>query len=103
MADTLDAFMPPASERMASLTSKPFNKTVSPAKRSGNWAALTLGLRSGGVLILLLVLPLSIPVLIFGAGAVGMVDAGLSPAGTGSRSARSGVHVVVSSTTQLRG
>ena len=44
-------------------------------------AALTLGLRSGGVLILLLVLPLSIPVLIFGAGAVGMVDSGLSPAG----------------------
>jgi heme exporter protein B len=44
-------------------------------------AALTLGLRSGGVLILLLVLPLSIPVLIFGAGAVGMVDSGLSAAG----------------------
>lgn len=33
-------------------------------------AALTLGLRSGGVLISLLVLPLYIPVLIFGAGAV---------------------------------
>jgi heme exporter protein B len=44
-------------------------------------AALTLGLRSGGVLILLLVLPLCIPVLIFGAGAVSMVDAGLSPMG----------------------
>ena len=41
-------------------------------------AALTLGLRSGGVLILLLVLPLCIPVLIFGAGAVGSVDVGLS-------------------------
>lgn len=44
-------------------------------------AALTLGLRSGGVLILLLVLPLCIPVLIFGAGAVVMVDAGLSAEG----------------------
>lgn len=44
-------------------------------------AALTLGLRSGGVLILLLVLPLCIPVLIFGTGAVAMVDAGLSAQG----------------------
>ncbi len=34
-------------------------------------AALTLGLRGGGVLTSLLVLPLYIPVLIFGAGAVG--------------------------------
>lgn len=33
-------------------------------------AALTLGVRGGGVLIALLVLPLFIPVLIFGAGAV---------------------------------
>jgi heme exporter protein B len=33
-------------------------------------AALTLGLRAGGVLISLLVLPLYIPVLIFGSGAV---------------------------------
>lgn len=38
-------------------------------------AALTLGLRGGGVLLSLLVLPLYIPVLIFGAGAV---DASLS-------------------------
>jgi len=45
----------------------------------GVGAALTLGLRNGGVLILLLVLPLCIPVLIFGAGAVSAVDAGLSP------------------------
>lgn len=36
-------------------------------------AALTLGLRSGGVLTSLLVLPLYIPVLIFGAGAAGAV------------------------------
>lgn len=47
----------------------------------GVGAALTLGLRSGGVLILLLVLPLCIPVLIFGTGAVAMVDAGLSAKG----------------------
>jgi heme exporter protein B len=34
-------------------------------------AALTLGARGGGVLLSLLVLPLSVPVLIFGAGAAG--------------------------------
>ena len=42
-------------------------------------AALTLGLRSGGVLISLLILPLYVPVLIFGAGAVDASIAGLSP------------------------
>lgn len=47
----------------------------------GVGAALTLGLRSGGMLIVLLVLPLAIPVLIFGAGAVGAVSSGLSPQG----------------------
>lgn len=40
-------------------------------------AALTLGLRGGGVLVSLLVLPLYIPVLIFGAGAVEARAAGL--------------------------
>ena len=40
-------------------------------------AALTLGLRGGGVLVSLLVLPLCIPVLIFGAAAVDAVSAGL--------------------------
>ena len=40
-------------------------------------AALTLGLRGGGVLVSLLVLPLTIPVLIFGAGAVEAVNSGL--------------------------
>lgn len=47
----------------------------------GVGAALTLGLRSGGMLIVLLVLPLAMPVLIFGAGAVGAVSAGVSPEG----------------------
>lgn len=42
-------------------------------------AALTLGLRGGGVLLSLLVLPLNVPVLIFGAGAVEAVAGGLSP------------------------
>ena len=42
-------------------------------------AALTLGLRSGGALVFLLVLPLTVPTLIFGTGAVGAVDSGLSP------------------------
>ena len=41
-------------------------------------AALTLGLRGGGVLVSLLVLPLCIPVLIFGAGAVTAIDSGVS-------------------------
>lgn len=43
-------------------------------------AALTLGLRGGGVLIALLILPLYIPVLIFGAGAVDASIIGSSPA-----------------------
>jgi heme exporter protein B len=47
----------------------------------GVGAALTLGLRNGAVLILLLVLPLCIPVLIFGAGAVSAADAGLGSEG----------------------
>ena len=42
-------------------------------------AALTLGLRGGGVLIALLILPLYIPVLIFGAGAVDSSINGVSP------------------------
>lgn len=40
-------------------------------------AALTVGLRGGGALVALLVLPLYIPVLIFGAGAVEAVMTGL--------------------------
>ena len=42
-------------------------------------AALTLGLRGGGVLVSLLVLPLYTPVLIFGASAVATTAQGLSP------------------------
>jgi heme exporter protein B len=45
----------------------------------GLGAALTLGLRSGSMLLILLILPLCIPALIFGTGAVGAVEAGLSP------------------------
>lgn len=47
----------------------------------GMGAALTLGLRNSAVLILLIVLPLCIPVLIFGAGAVSAAEAGLAPHG----------------------
>ena len=43
----------------------------------GIGAALTLGLRGGGSLLALLILPLYVPVLIFGAGAVDAVRAGL--------------------------
>lgn len=44
-------------------------------------AALTLGLRGGGVLLSLLILPLYVPVLIFGAGAVEAQAAGLAASG----------------------
>jgi heme exporter protein B len=44
-------------------------------------ASLTLGLRGGGVLLALLVLPLYVPVLIMGAGSVAMVSAGLGGQG----------------------
>ncbi|MCU7958439.1 MAG: heme exporter protein CcmB [gamma proteobacterium symbiont of Bathyaustriella thionipta] len=44
-------------------------------------AALTLGIRGGGVLVSLLVLPLYIPVLIFGAGAVEATVSGLGGQG----------------------
>jgi heme exporter protein B len=44
-------------------------------------AALTLGVRGGGVLLSLLVLPLYVPVLIMGAGSVEMAAAGLAPDG----------------------
>lgn len=43
-------------------------------------AALTLGARRGSVLLPLLVLPLAIPAVIFGAAAIEAVVAGLSPA-----------------------
>ena len=45
----------------------------------GIGAALTLGARRGGVLVSLLILPLYIPVLIFGAGAIDAALTGLSP------------------------
>jgi heme exporter protein B len=48
---------------------------------AGLGAALTLGLRSGSVLLILLVLPLCIPALIFGAGAVVAVESGMSASG----------------------
>jgi len=44
-------------------------------------AALTLGLRGGGVLLALLILPLYVPVLILGAGAVDAASSGLAATG----------------------
>jgi heme exporter protein B len=41
-------------------------------------AALTLGLRGGGILLSLLILPLYIPVLVYGAGAVTVSAHGLA-------------------------
>lgn len=58
-------------------------------------AALTLGLRGGGVLVSLLVLPLYIPVLIFGAGAVEANTAGL---GAGAHMSVLGAFLLVSIT-----
>jgi heme exporter protein B len=46
----------------------------------GLGAALTLGVRSGAALLILLIVPLCVPALIFGAGAVAAIDAG-QPAG----------------------
>lgn len=47
----------------------------------GLGAALTLGLRNGGMLLIVIVLPLAVPALIFGAASVAAVDAGLSARG----------------------
>lgn len=44
-------------------------------------AALTLGVRNGGVLLILLIVPLCIPALIFGSGAVSAVETGSSARG----------------------
>ncbi|PKM21847.1 MAG: heme exporter protein CcmB [Gammaproteobacteria bacterium HGW-Gammaproteobacteria-14] len=44
-------------------------------------AALTVSLRSGGILLSLLVLPLYVPVLVFGAGVVGYAAQGLPVSG----------------------
>ena len=44
-------------------------------------AGLTVGLRRGNVLLSLIVLPLAMPLLIFGAGATDRAISGTSPAG----------------------
>jgi heme exporter protein B len=44
-------------------------------------AALTLGVRNGGVLLILLIVPLCIPALIFGSGAVSAIETGSSARG----------------------
>jgi heme exporter protein B len=44
----------------------------------GLGAALTLGVRNGSVLLILLIVPLCIPALIFGSGAVSAIDAGMA-------------------------
>jgi heme exporter protein B len=44
-------------------------------------AALTLGLRAGGALLALLILPLYVPILIFGAGTVEAMRVGLGASG----------------------
>jgi heme exporter protein B len=56
-------------------------------------AALTVGLRNAGVLVSLLVLPLCIPVLIFGAGAV---DAASTGTGAGAHLSLLGAMLVLS-------
>jgi heme exporter protein B len=56
-------------------------------------AALTVGLRNAGVLVSLLVLPLCIPVLIFGAGAV---DAAAAGTGAGAHLSLLGAMLILS-------
>jgi heme exporter protein B len=55
--------------------------TAALSQLGGIGAALTVGVRRGNVLLSLLVLPLAMPLLIFGARAVGLAADGLSPAG----------------------
>ena len=45
----------------------------------GLGAALTLGVRSANVLLILIILPLTVPAIIFGTGAVGAVESGIAP------------------------
>ena len=45
----------------------------------GLGAALTLGVRSANVLLILIILPLTVPAIIFGTGAVGAVESGMAP------------------------
>ncbi|MDA8109663.1 MAG: heme exporter protein CcmB [Betaproteobacteria bacterium] len=59
----------------------------------GVGAALTLGVRGGGVLLALLVLPLYVPVLIFGTGSVG---AALSGMGAGAQLSLLGAFLAIS-------
>lgn len=68
-------------EAIAALTSSLVLGTPILSLLGGLGAALTLGLRSGGVLVILLILPLCIPALIFGAGAVSAVESGVSAEG----------------------
>jgi heme exporter protein B len=55
-------------------------------------AALTLGVRGGGLLVALLVLPLYVPALVFGAGAV---DANLAGTGAGAHLSLLGACLVI--------
>ena len=68
-------------EGIAALTFTLLLGTPTLSLLGGLGAALTLGVRSGSVLLILLILPLCIPTLIFGAGAVSTVEAGMSAAG----------------------
>ncbi|MDR1350121.1 MAG: heme exporter protein CcmB [Zoogloeaceae bacterium] len=68
--------LPP--EALATLAFSVFIGTPALSGIGAIGAALTLGLRGGGVLLSLLVLPLYIPVLIFGAGAVDASISGMS-------------------------
>ncbi|MCW7538575.1 heme exporter protein CcmB [Aquabacterium sp. A7-Y] len=61
-------------------------------------AALTVGLRSAGLLIVLLVLPLSVPALVFGTGAVAAAEGGQSP---GAHCSLLGALLIVSVLTAL--
>jgi heme exporter protein B len=62
---------------MPALLASMFAGTVTLSLLGGIGAALTVGLRKGGVLVSLLVLPLYVPVLVFGSAAVDAAASGM--------------------------
>ena len=82
-------FAPPRASRMTTMSPPAIGSLVAGlvlgtpvlSLLGGLGAALTLGLRSGAVLLILIIVPLCIPAIIFGAGAVAAVESGLSARG----------------------
>jgi len=80
-APLIGLLMDMSTEALATLVASLLLGTPILSLLGGLGAALTLGLRSAGVLLILLILPLAVPALIFGAGAVSAVDSGIATTG----------------------